>query len=359
MVTFCISAKNAFKHYTIFVCIVQEKKQNFQKILEILFSAFFCLQFVGTGLILFLTEKTKREHTGMKQKTATISILAAGTLWGTMGIFVRHFNAWGIGSMEIGTLRILMGLLITGIYLVASGRRELLRVRFRDLWCFAGTGIGSLFFMNLTYFTAMQYTSLAVAGVLLYTAPIFVMLLSAALFRERITGRKLLALGLAFCGCVLVSGLGSDSRVSLTGLLLGLGAGVSYAMYSIFGRFAIRRGYGSWTMTFYSFFFCGLLSLFFCNWQAVRPVAAQPVQLLWVLALGFVTAFAPYVLYSRGLEHVENSRASILASMEPVVATVLSIVVYAEPMSLPAGCGVALVLGAIILLSVQKTGSTA
>ena len=289
----------------------------------------------------------------MKQKTAPLCILAAGVLWGVMGIFVRHFNASGLGSMEIGTLRVLMGLLITGIYLFFC-HRDLLKIRLKDLWCFLGTGICSLFFMNLTYFTAMRHTSLAVAGVLLYTAPIFVMLLSALLFREQITGKKLIALALAFGGCALVSGLGTDSRVSAAGLLFGLGSGISYALYSIFGRYAIRKGYGSWTMTFYSFLFCSLLSLFLCDWSITMPVLAQPVELLWVLGLGFVTAFSPYVLYSLGLESVENSRASILASIEPVVAAVVSVVVFAEPMSLTAALGIVLVLSAIVLLSIQK-----
>ena len=208
--------------------------------------------------------------------------------------------------------------------------------------------------MNLTYFSAMQHTSLAVAGVLLYTAPIFVMLLSALLFREQITCKKLLALALAFCGCALVSGLGSDSLVSPAGLLFGLGAGISYALYSIFGRYAIQRGYGSWTMTFYSFLFCAILSIFLCDWETTLPVFSQSAEPLWILGLGFITAFSPYVLYSLGLESVENSRASILASIEPVVAAVISVVVFAEPMSLPAALGIAMVLAAIVLLSVHK-----
>ncbi len=286
----------------------------------------------------------------MKQKTAPLCILAAGTLWGTMGIFVRHLQSRGLSSLEIGTLRTLMGVLITGVYLFLR-HRSLLKIRLKDLWCFLGTGIVSLFFMNLTYFTAMKHTSLAVAGVLLYTAPIFVMLLSAALFREKITRKKLLALALAFFGCVLVSGLGSDSHVSLPGLLFGLGAGISYSMYSIFGRYAIRRGYGSWTMTFYTFLFCSVLNVFLCDWQLVLPVAAEPVELLWIAALGLVTAFGPYVLYSLGLESMDNGRASILASIEPVVAAVISVVVFRETLSLPAALGIALVLSAILILS--------
>ncbi len=286
----------------------------------------------------------------MKEKTAPLCILAAGTLWGTMGIFVRHFQSLGLSSIEIGTLRTLMGVIITGLYLLLR-HRSLLKIRLKDLWCFLGTGIVSLFFMNLTYFTAMKHTSLAVAGVLLYTAPIFVMLLSAALFREPITRKKLLALVLAFFGCVLVSGLGTDSRVSLPGLLFGLGAGISYAMYSIFGRYAFQRGYRSWTVTFYTFLFCTVLNVFLCDWQLVAPVTVQPAELLWITLLGLVTAFSPYILYSLGLESMENGRASILASIEPVVAAVISVAVFAEPMSLSSAFGIAMVLSAIILLA--------
>ena len=200
----------------------------------------------------------------MKNKLGPIYVLTAGTLWGSMGVFVRHFNAAGLGTMEIAWFRNLFGLLAVGGYLLLF-HRELLRFRWKDLWCFLGTGLGSLFLLNVTYYTAMQYTSLAVAGVLLYTAPIFVMLLSALFFRESVTRRKLLALVLAFAGCALVSGLGSDSRVSTLGLLWGLGAGLTYALYSIFSRFAIDRGYGSWTITFWSFVFSFAASSFFCD----------------------------------------------------------------------------------------------
>lgn len=106
----------------------------------------------------------------------------------------------------------------------------------------------------------MQEASLSVMAVLLYTSPAFIVLLSVLLFRETLTRQKLLALVLTFAGCCLVSGLGSGSAVSMKGLLLGLGSGFFYALYSIFSHYAIERGYGSWTITFYTFLFCLLAS---------------------------------------------------------------------------------------------------
>lgn len=287
----------------------------------------------------------------MKKKMGTLYVLIAGTLWGSMGVFVRHFNAVGMGTMEITWLRNLVGLLVVGGYL-ALFHRELLRFRLKDLWCIAGAGLGSLFLMNVTLYTAMQYTSLAVAGVLQYTAPIFVMLFSAVFFQETVTRRKLFALLLAFAGCALVSGIGSDSRVSAPGFFWGLGAGISYALYSIFSRFCLRRGYNTWTITFWAFVFCFLASCFFCDWQKIGTVWTQSAEVGWTAAMGVVTSFLPYVLYGLGLSTMENGRASILASVEPVVAAMFSVLLFHEPMGVSSAIGIVLVLSAVLVLSV-------
>ena len=298
----------------------------------------------------------------MKKKNtwAALPVLAAGTLWGLMGLFVRRLNAAGLGSMEVAELRILTGLALVGLYLLIA-RRDLLRVRLRDLWCFFGTGVISLLLFSNCYFTAMRYASLSAAAVLLYTAPAFVMVLSLLLFRERLTARKGAALGLAFLGCVLVSGLGSDAALSLPGLLFGLGAGFFYALYSIFGRYAIRRGYQAWTLTFYTFLFCALGGAALTDWGAVGAAlsASGPGTAGWILTMGVVTAVLPYVLYAVGLEHMESSRASILASVEPVVGTLVSVLLFHEPLTAGGVAGTALVLSAVALLSLPARAKTA
>lgn len=288
----------------------------------------------------------------MKQKLGPVYALIAGILWGSMGVFVRHFSALGLPSLEIGWFRVFFGFLVVGAYL-ALFHRELLKVRLKDIGLFVGTGVGSLFLLNITYYSSMNYVSLAVAGVLLYTAPIFVMLFSAVLFKEKITPKKLVALVLAFLGCALVSGIGGNTQVPIKGLLLGLGAALSYSMYSIIGRYAIRRGYGSLTMIFYTFLFCLIADCFLCDWQAIGQIFAQPVDLVWAAGLGVVTAFFPYVFYSRALELMEGSRASILASIEPVVAALFSVFMFHEPLGAGGVIGMFLVLAAIVILSVQ------
>ncbi len=289
----------------------------------------------------------------MKNK-ALAAVLAAGTFWGTMGFFARSLYAAGFGPLEVAQTRITTGLILVGLYILLFNRSQF-KVKLKDIWCFLGTGIVSLLLFSTCYFSALNYTSLAVAAILLYTAPFFVMLMSLLLFKEKMNGKKIIALLLAFTGCVLVSGVGGDENFSWIGILLGLGSGFFYALYSIFGRYAINRGYGAWTMTFYTFLFCSVGCAFLCDWQVIGGVMAESyTNILWVLGLGFVTAFLPYVLYSTGLEHMESSKASILASVEPVVSAIFGVVVFHETLSLWGILGIAMVLGAIVVLNVKR-----
>lgn len=291
------------------------------------------------------------------KKFAVPFVLLAGCLWGAMGLFVRHFSALGLASLDIAQLRITTALAVVGLYLLLFCRNRF-RVRLRDLWIFLGTGVVSLMMFSLCYYSAMRYVSLSVASVLLYTAPIFVMLLSAALFGERITPVKLLALALAFAGCICVSGVSPGSSISPTGLLLGLGAGLFYALYTIFGRYAFLCGYDSWTLLFYTFLFCAVGCAFFANWRGIATVAVQPTFLPWLLAFGVTTGFLAYLFYSKGLEHMESGQASILAFFEPLVATVVGVIVFDEALTLPGIAGILLILAAVMILNLPARQTT-
>ena len=288
----------------------------------------------------------------MKNK-ALAAVLAAGTFWGTMGFFARSLYAAGFGPLEVAQTRITTGLILVGLYILLFNRSQF-KVKLKDIWCFLGTGIVSLLLFSICYFSALNYTSLAVAAILLYTAPFFVMLMSLVLFKEKMNGKKVFALLLAFTGCVLVSGVGGDEDVSWIGILLGLGSGFFYALYSIFGRYAINRGYGAWTMTFYTFLFCAIGCAFLSDWQVIGSALGNGSTVLWILGLGLVTAFLPYVLYSMGLESMESSKASILASVEPVVSALFGVFVFREALSAWGVLGITMVLSAIVVLNVKK-----
>ncbi|HUM82175.1 MAG TPA: DMT family transporter [Lachnospiraceae bacterium] len=289
------------------------------------------------------------------KKASYIFILLAGILWGTMGFWVRKLNGHGLVSMDIVFLRSAVTACIMLVVLIVRGK-SLLKIKLRDLWCFAGTGLCSIVFFNFCYFKAIMLTTLSVAAILLYTAPAFVIVLSFILFHERITLVRFAALVLMFSGCCFVTGIASaDNRISFAGLLYGLGAGLGYALYSIFGRFAIKRGYDSMTITFYTFLAAAAGSFALSNHTTVvKYIFAAPADTAFSFCFAAVCTVVPYLLYTWGLKSVENGKAAIIASIEPVTAALLGILFYHESVTAVSVIGFVMVLAALLLCSYVK-----
>ena len=290
------------------------------------------------------------------KKFAPILILIAGVLWGSMGLFVRTLNAQGLASMEIVDLRASVTAAALFVYLLVFDRK-LLKIRWKDMWCFLGTGICSIVFFNYCYFKAITLTSLSVAAILLYTAPAIVMVLSYFLFEEKLTKRKLLSLVMTFAGCVLVTGILTEKgSVTAGGILVGLGAGLGYALYSIFSRYALAKGYASLTITFYTFLIAAIGSCFLADMGKVAQVATgSSGSFFFCLAFGVLCTVVPYLTYTMGLQYVENGKASIIASIEPVTATLLGAALFHEKLTVSGVIGVVLVLVALVLCNDKKT----
>lgn len=278
------------------------------------------------------------------------SILLAGICWGLIGLFSRNLLNAGMSPQGIVLIRNAGGLALLTLMLLAADRKAF-HISLRQLpWC-AGTGLVSVLLFTLCYFSCQQYCSLATAAILLYTAPAFVVVMSALLWREPITRRKLLALGMAFLGCTFVSGAWSGGlSVSPTGLLLGLGSAFFYALYSIFGRYALW-GAAPMTVVLYTFVFAGAGALLTGDVRAVAAALTADGRLL-ALAIGLavISTTLPYVLYTWGLAQVESGKASILASVEPVAAALVGILAFGEPMTAGVALGLVCILGCVAIL---------
>ena len=294
------------------------------------------------------------------KKVSYLFILTAGILWGTMGFWVRKLNACGLVSMDMVFLRSSVTACVMFAVLLFKGGK-LFRIKIRDLWCFIGTGLCSIVFFNFCYFKAIMLTTLSVAAILLYTAPAFVIVLSLILFRERVTTVRFAALVLMFAGCCFVTGMiSSDRSISLTGLLYGLGAGLGYALYSIFGRFAIKRGYDSMTITFYTFLAAAAGSFFLCNHTSVvQYIFASTDNTVFSFCFAAVCTVIPYLLYTWGLKEAENGKAAIIASIEPVTAAILGILFYNEKTGVLSDIGFVMVLAALMLCNYDKAAKPA
>jgi len=228
--------------------------------------------------------------------------------------------------------------------------RRALRISASDAVLFAAYGAVSVAGFMTVYFTAIALTTVAAAAVLLYTAPAWVVLLARPLFGEPITRMKAGAVALVFAGCVLVAGLGPAAvRLSPVGALAGLGAGLTYGLYSLFGKVALRR-HSPLTTVVYSLGFGALFLL-----VASRGLAPVPAAGVWALAYVIaVPTVAAYLLYIAGLRRVEAGRASVVATVEPVVAALTGSLLLHEPFGLTQWIGAALVLAGVLLVQGER-----
>lgn len=294
----------------------------------------------------------------MAKKRYTAAVIAAGTLWGFMGFFRRTLDTMGLSASNCIAVRCIVAAILFAITMLIVDRKAF-KIKLRDAWCFVGCGIVSLLVFGLCYFKAMDYMSLSNAAILLYTAPCFVIIISAVLFKEKITPKKIAAMLMAFAGCCLVSGIGTGDEISAIGLALGLCSGLCYALYSIFSRFAINRGYSAFTINFYSCLLAGIGATAVGGTDFIPLISLTPSNLLFAVATGLVTCFLPYLLYTYGLIGIENGKASIMASIEPVVATLCGVFIYNEGLTVMSTVGILLVLSAIVLLKEKSTNEQA
>ncbi len=285
----------------------------------------------------------------MKKYLSAGLILTAGVLWGLMGIFVDSLAACGFSTWQTALLRLVGAALYFALFLAVKDR-SLLVIRLRDLPLFAGLGLFSILAMTCCYFLAIRMTSYSVAAILLYTAPVIVSVCSALFFGEVFTGRKCFSLALAVLGCALVSCSGFSGGVTAYGILFGLLSGIAYALYSILGKIALSSGYSPYTVSAYAFIFASLGALLVCDAPGTFAHFAHipPHAWLWVVLIGLVSAFLPFLLYTLGLADTPPGKASVLATVEPLTAALCGLF-RGQTLSLVSVCGMLFILAANFL----------
>ncbi len=280
--------------------------------------------------------------------TATLvgyaAVAGAAVLWGTIGLASHSLFARGMTPLGAATWRAVGGCVLLLVYsLVAT--RSVPRIAARDLPLFLAYGlVGVAGFMTI-YYTAIALTTVATAAVLLYTAPAWVVVLARAWLGEPLSRAKVAAVGAVVAGCALTAGGGGSLRPSGVGVLAGLGAGLTYGLYSIFGKTALRR-YPPLTVVTYALGSGGLVLLVAAG--GLPPVPAGAAAALAYTVVG-PTALA-YLLYTTGLRRIEAGRASVVATIEPVVAAAGGALLLRQPFGPAQWLGAALVLIGVLVV---------
>ena len=284
------------------------------------------------------------------KKRAFIYIIIAGILWGTTGIFVKLLSPYGFSSLQLTAVRATSAFLSISCYALLRHRKKFL-FNIAHMPIFLGMGV-TVFATAAFYFISMQATSISTAVILMYTAPIYVMIFSVLFFGEKFSKLKLISVAAMMTGCALVSGIIGGLRFDALGIAMGIGAGLSYGAYNVFTKISSRRGCDTLTATVYAFLFMSILSVSLSKpTQIVSLTAKAPLILIPAfIVFGIVTCFLPYFLYNMAMKDLPAGTASALGIVEPMAATIFSIVIFREVPTVFSVIGILLILTAVFLL---------
>lgn len=283
-------------------------------------------------------------------------IFIAGILWGIIGIFVKELNALGADASLIGFMRMFFAFLIMLIIsLIKHGRNIILKDRKTILLC-ALLGIVCNGLFNIFYTNSIRLNGMGIACVLMYTAPVFTAIGSRLIFHEKFSGIKIFALIMNILGCILTAtgiNIFHNENISLIGILAGLGSGFGYGMAAVIGKIAGEKT-DALIMSVYSFFFAALFLFIF-----TMPDLTPAFKDLRIMGTGFLYGLIPtsfaYLVYYNGLKNIKDtSRVPVIASIEPVTAVIMGMLLYNEQIDAANFTGVAVVLVSIIIMMKAK-----
>lgn len=282
-------------------------------------------------------------------KGGYIYVLIAGCLWGTTGAFAKLVYAMRVDALQLAFLRPFIAWVVIGAAL-AFTNKGFCRIKLRDIPLLIILGLTNITAFSLAYFYAIQLSSITQAVFLLYTGPIFAVVLARLFLGEMLLPTKVISLVASITGMVLLTGMyrPSELTLSLPALATGLAAAISYAFSRVLGKVALKR-YPLWTVVFYSLT-GGTFFLVF---------ATQPHRFLFTIgagtwlvlvAMSLVTGVAAMAFAYKGLQRVEASRATIVSTIEPVVASALGFFIFGETLTPSGFAGAGLILlGAILV----------
>ena len=275
-------------------------------------------------------------------------IFIAGILWGIIGIFVNTLSSLGVSVPAMSFLRMTFACLIMSALALIRNGRKVFAVDSKTLLLCALLGLVSHGIFNIFYSNSIRLNGVGVAAVLMYSAPVFTGIASRLIFHEKFSRLKLFALALNILGCILtVTGGNLDATsISLAGVLYGLGSGFGYGMSAIFGRLAGEKT-DSITMSAYSYLAAMLFLGIF-----TAPVININAKILGISFLyGLIPTSMAYLLYYNGLRKINNtSLAPVVASIEPVTAVLVGLIIYNEAIGVINFLGFAIVLLSIIII---------
>ena len=278
-------------------------------------------------------------------RNSVLMFVVSMLIFGTIGIFRRLIP---FSSAFLALVRGVLGGLCLLVFMLVTRRRAGKRPPAGVLLRLVVSG-AVMGFNWILLFEAYHYTTVSVATLCYYMEPTIVVLLSPLLFREKLTGRKILCAAVAAFGMVLVSGVIGGAGVGrLKGVLLGLGAAVLYSVVVIINKKI--SGVDAYLKTVIQLFSSGLVMIpwLLLTGESVGGPAGVPAVLL-LLVVGVVHTGVAYVLYFGSMDGLKAQSVAILSYIDPVSALVFSALFLGEPLSPAGAVGAVLIIGSALV----------
>ncbi len=287
----------------------------------------------------------------MKKKEFAF-IIVAGLMWGSSCLFIHALSPLGFSVGQMVSARGVVSFVAMALYALLFNRKSF-RIKLLDLPLFCGMGV-LLFATAYFYYLGVQRTSPSTAAVLMYMAPVYVLIFSVIFFHEHFTPAKGISIFVMLVGCALVSGVVGGLAFDFVGMLFSFLSGVCYAAYSLFAKLAAKQEKDTVSLSIYSYFAMAIVSLFFAKpVEMAGFIAKEPAKSIPLLVgIGLVTFVIPYFLYTVSFRRLPAGTVSALAVLEPLAATLYSVFFLGERLTVASGIGVFLILGAIVALGI-------
>lgn len=288
------------------------------------------------------------------QSKGYLLVLAAGSLWGTIGLFATLLSNMGMSAGPVAFFRVLSASIMLALILLVKGRGvSLFRVSRRGLISCMLVGFISQALYNVCYMNTIEQGGMATAAVFLYTSPVYVALISRVFFHEPLTRNKIIAIIINIAGCILTvtGGDFSDMKISGFGIIMGIMAGFTYALLPILSRTGADDE-DPFSAAFYGQAFGALLLFFLIRpYNGIGTAFTLPMLLVFI-GFGIVPSAMGYIVYYAGLSRItETSIVPVLASVETVVAALIGLIVFGQALSITKIVGIALVLISIAIMN--------
>lgn len=278
----------------------------------------------------------------MNKKSSRLMFVSAMAIFGTLAPFVRNI---GVSSAELSLYRALLAACLIGVFLLVTKRKLPVKTLKKELLLLMCSG--TCMAVNwILLFEAYKYTTVAIATLSYYFAPVLVTVASSVLFREKLTRKQILCFLMSTLGIVIitgVSGLGGGSNNSL-GILFGLGAAVLYASCILLNKSI--KGVGGIERTFLQFL--AAIAVMIPYVALTGGMTVQTMDLTgWVclLVVGLIHTGITYCMYFTAVEHIPGQAVAILSYIDPLVAVIIGVVLLGEPLTLPQLIGGIMILG--------------